>query len=280
MAANDNLVLCWPRPARTWVEAIPVGNGRLGAMVFGGIGSSRIQINDSTVWSGTPFGPDDALADLLRRGAGPARLERIRSAIRSADYRTAESLLMSFEGRYSQEFLPYVDLEISCAEGVASRYDGRTLDLDKGFVEERFVMDGTFVERRTWASAPDGVLCIEMTVDAAPLHEPDVAQPLRYADGPVRGYDPYGAVSVAVATDGETSDRAGRLAVTGLTHLLVSIASATSAEHFWSAAGDWSSGQLSRETLSTVADRRAHAALDVGADVLLDRHIADQVPLL
>src|SRR6266516_4186122 len=224
MAANDNLVLCWPRPARTWVEAIPVGNGRLGAMVFGGIGSSRIQINDSTVWSGTPFGPDDALADLLRRGAGPARLERIRSAIRSADYRTAESLLMSFEGRYSQEFLPYVDLEISCAEGVASRYDGRTLDLDKGFVAERFVMDGTFVERRTWASAPDGVLCIEMTVDAgtldielaarsplreiericrpsglrlgieipvdgAPLHEPDVAQPLRYADGPVRGYD-------------------------------------------------------------------------------------------
>jgi alpha-L-fucosidase 2 len=47
----DDLVLRWPRPATTWFEAAPVGNGRLGAMVFGGAGRARFQVNDATVWS-------------------------------------------------------------------------------------------------------------------------------------------------------------------------------------------------------------------------------------
>lgn len=52
-----DLLLRWPAPAADWNGAAPVGNGRLGAMVFGGTHRARIQINDSTVWSGTPAGP-------------------------------------------------------------------------------------------------------------------------------------------------------------------------------------------------------------------------------
>src|SRR4030095_7322652 len=53
-APARDLVLSYPRPALQWVEALPVGNGRLGAMVFGGPAAEHIQFNESTVWTGVP----------------------------------------------------------------------------------------------------------------------------------------------------------------------------------------------------------------------------------
>src|SRR5258708_8777626 len=105
--AGDDLVLAWPQPASGGFEAAPVGNGRLGAMVFGGVRRSRLQINDSTVWSGRPEGPADALSEVLAAGAGPERLAEVRQAVRDEDHRRGENLLMSFEGGYSQENLPF-----------------------------------------------------------------------------------------------------------------------------------------------------------------------------
>src|SRR4051812_20320223 len=56
----------YPRPAAEWVEALPVGNGRLGAMVFGGIHQERLQLNEDPLWAGGPYAPanPDALAAL------------------------------------------------------------------------------------------------------------------------------------------------------------------------------------------------------------------------
>src|SRR5215469_3276655 len=133
---GGDLVLAWQRPASRWFEAIPVGNGRLGAMVFGGIHDSRFQVNDSTLWSGTPDGPAVGLAEVLASGAGPERLAEVRRAILEEDYRRAETLLMSFEGRYSQEYLPFVDLWMSLPRGPHATYGGRTLNLDTGVVGE------------------------------------------------------------------------------------------------------------------------------------------------
>ena len=82
-------------------------------MVFGGARRARWQINDSTVWSGTPAVPEEALSELLAAGAGPERLEEVRAAIRAEDYRLAELLLLTFEGRYSQEYLPFADLNVT-----------------------------------------------------------------------------------------------------------------------------------------------------------------------
>ena len=53
-APNRDLVLWYPKPASQWVEALPVGNGRLGAMVFGGAADEHLQFNESTVWTGVP----------------------------------------------------------------------------------------------------------------------------------------------------------------------------------------------------------------------------------
>ncbi|MFJ9784659.1 glycosyl hydrolase family 95 catalytic domain-containing protein [Amycolatopsis sp. NPDC101161] len=276
-----DLLLSWPDPAAEWTEAMPVGNGRLGAMVFGGAGRTRIQVNDATVWSGTPDGPAAALAGV---DAGPARLAEVREAVFAKDFRRAESLLMGFEGPYSQEFLPYVDLWLTLPEGTSH---GRTLNLDNGIATERLTIDGHDVERTTWVSRPAQVLCvalsgpidvgvdvstplrevsrdgldlgIEIPVDGAPRHEPQVAEPLRY--GTAAGYDPFGAVAVRVArTD---------------TQVLIVLASSTSAYDAW--IGD---RQHTRDEHRRRAAVLAEQAIETGAAELRRAHEADLRPLL
>ncbi|MEY9932139.1 hypothetical protein ABH926_006788 [Catenulispora sp. GP43] len=301
---STDLVLAWPRPANSRFEAAPVGNGRLAAAVFGGLRLGHWQINDSTVWSGTPSTPAEGLAEVLGAGAGPDRLQEVRSAIRAQDYRRAEQLLMSFEGRYSQEYLPFVDLWMSLdGEG---EYLGRTLNLDDGVVAEEMVLDdGRRIIRRTWASRPAGALCVllevedgtvdidleltselrivqrtglslavEIPVDGAPTHEPS-AEPHRYADGPVGSYDPYAVAAMAIDTDGDVHVADGVARVTGLSRLLLVLTSSTSGADFWSG-----NGPVSREGHRDRAARNAQAALRLGADHLLHEHERDLRALL
>ncbi len=291
-----DLQLSWPDPAAEWTEAMPVGNGRLGAMVFGGTGRTRVQVNDATVWSGYPDGPGDALADVVAAGAGPARLDDVRRAIRAEDYRRAESLLMAFEGPYSQEFLPYVDLWLTLAEGV---HHGRTLNLDTGVTTETLTIGDSEVVRTVWVSRPAQALCVSLTstgpidlgielttplrevernglalgieipIDGAPRHEPEVPEPLRY--GLPDGYDPFGAVAVRVDTDGELAD--GQ--VTGMTRALITLASSTSAADAWTG-----STPSSREEHRSRAAILAGRAVAIGAEELGAAHEADLRRLL
>ncbi|MEV6424665.1 glycoside hydrolase N-terminal domain-containing protein [Streptomyces sp. NPDC051662] len=308
---SDDLRLAWPQPAHEWNEATPVGNGRLGAMVFGGIETARFQINDSTLWSGTPAGPAHALAAVRDQGAGPERLAEIRAAVRAGDHRLAESLLMSFEGDYSQEYLPFADLTMGLEAELPGTYLGRTLNLDNGVVEEQIRFGPQTVRRRTWASRPADALCIEVTadtgtlslnlgltsplreldretgqkglilavsvpVDGAPLHEPGVAEPLRYTDEVTPGgYDPYAALAVRVDTDGEVRGADGRWTVHGMTRALVTVASSTAAACFWSRT-DAKSRADHRAAATVSADR----ALASGAEALLREHQDDLRTLL
>lgn len=315
-----DLVLAWPRPADSWFEAAPVGNGRLGAMVFGGVRRGRWQINDSSVWSGTPSTPAAGLAEVLAAGAGPRRLAEVREAIRAQDYRRAESLLMSFEGRYSQEYLPFVDLWMSFgafdgsdgsdnfdgSDGFDSEYLGRTLNLDTGVVTEEFQADGRRIVRRTWASRPAGAVCVavevggavevghgavdielelaselrvvrrsgfslavELPVDGAPTHEPS-AEPHRYGNGPVEGYDPVGVAAMAVDTDGDVSVLDGVVRIARASRLLVVVTSSTSGADFWSG-----NDPMSRDGHRDRAARNAQAALARGGELLFREHEAD-----
>ncbi len=302
-AEPGDLVLAWPDPAANWFEAAPVGNGRLGAMVFGGVTAARLQINDSTVWSGTPDGPAEDLAAVLAGGAGPERLEQVRAAIRGGDYRRAEALALTFEGRYSQEYLPFADLWMSLQAPGPVAYGGRTLNLDNGIAAEEIRLGRCTVQRLVWASNPAGVICVavsvadgpvdlrlrlssplrtvhtginedglslgtEIPVDGAPRHEPEVAEPLRYAATPsgsglAGGYDPFGAVAVAVETDGLVALAGSEWSVRGMTRALITVASSTSAGDLWA-------GAPLRSRAGHVAQATEHAreALAMGADEL------------
>jgi alpha-L-fucosidase 2 len=84
LAANDDLTLHYQRPATEWVEALPVGNGRLGAMVFGGIHQERLQLNEDTLWAGGPYDPANPEA--------LAALPEIRRLIAAGDYAAAQKM--------------------------------------------------------------------------------------------------------------------------------------------------------------------------------------------
>ena len=290
---GPTLQLAWAEPAHDWAEAAPIGDGRIGAMVFGGA-SGRYQVNDATVWSGTPDGPAEELARLIAGGAGPQRLAEVRAAVDAGAFDRAEELLMSFEGRYTQEFLPFLDLfvELPNARRIA---DGpaRVLDLDRAVVEEELEVDGTRVRRHSRVSAhalfieleADGPLdeiavrwstplretgrtsCpslltidVAVPIDGAPLHEPSVVPPLRYAelgDGPADG---FAAAALAVRNDGSAEASDSGLRIRGVSRLLIALSTSTRAELWWANAGDeWRTS--SHEEIRDRARNRALAAL-------------------
>ena len=212
---TDTLRLTWDAPATHWEEATPLGNGRIGAMAFGGP-DGHYQLNDSTIWSGTPDGPGRALRKVRAGGAGPERLQRVRDALAIGDVRGAEDLLMAFEGPYSQEYLPLADLHVRIDDAEAlpvGDEPARILDLDQAKLTETLALPGGRLTRRSWVSAPAGALLIELSsdvefdasialdtplrgqasahvdgllldvqapIDGAPLHE-ETTDPLRYA---------------------------------------------------------------------------------------------------
>ncbi|MCU1584869.1 MAG: hypothetical protein JWM49_1425 [Microbacteriaceae bacterium] len=305
---DETLRLRWAEPAAAWSEATPVGNGRLGGMVFGGA-RARLQINDATVWSGTPDTPAAGLADVVAQGAGPERLQAVRRAIDAGDLDRARDLVAAFEGGYSQEFLPFADLTIATGpDGAPVSYAGRVLDLDAAVVREEFDVGDVHIVRRWWASAPDAAICVETTatggpidlriaaatplrlerrvtdtsglrlgisipVDGAPLHESDLPAHV-YATDDAAGFDPYAALAVAVSTDGNRETRGDELLIRSATHVLVTISSATNAELWWadSAARP---DRGNRDSLVAYAAERAATALGRGSAELFRRHSAD-----
>jgi alpha-L-fucosidase 2 len=159
--ADRSAVLWYERPAREWIEALPVGNGRLGAMVFGGTGRERIQFNESTLWSGGP-------RDYSHPGASAA-LPRIRSLLFDGDQATADSVAAAafMSVPLTQEsYQAFGDLhvELRGAEAPATAYR-RELDLDRGIATTRFRSGGTTYTREVFASHPAGALVVHITAD-------------------------------------------------------------------------------------------------------------------
>lgn len=301
----DSVRLAWRAPASDWFSAIPIGNGRQGAMVFGG-NPARYQVNDATVWSGHPGIPAEELDRVVHNGAGPALLRTVREALDAGDVRGAEELLMRFEGRYSQEFLPFVDLEIDIPGAVpAPGVPARILDLDAAVVEEQLVVNGIAVRRRSWASAPARAVFVEILseqplpvvgvrlssplptrgewaqddaigidvdvpIDGAPLHE--AARPAHlHAETPMPGWDGMAAAAVSVSSDGIVSAAASGLRVASARRVLLALSSSSRAASWW--AGQDGEHALSAAGIRAEARDLARAAVR-SADPLAD-HLAD-----
>jgi alpha-L-fucosidase 2 len=151
--------LWYTTPANTWVEALPVGNGRLGAMVFGGIAQERLQLNEDTLWSGGP-----------RPGDNPAArdvLSAVRAAIFAGRYVEADRLALQMQGIFTQSYLPLGDLRLTF-DGVdadaVTKYR-RSLSLDDAISTTSFVLDGATFTREVFASAPHQAIFVRITCD-------------------------------------------------------------------------------------------------------------------
>ncbi|WBS04742.1 glycoside hydrolase family 95 protein [Pseudoduganella sp. SL102] len=164
----DGLVLHYDKPAAAWTEALPVGNGRLGAMVFGRPGEELLQLNEATLWSGGPVARD------LNPGAFDA-LGKARAALARGDYAAGSDWARRMQGPYTESYLPLGDLAIrQDYQGEATGYR-RALDIRDGIATTSFTAGGVRYQREVFASAPDQVIVVRLTSDRPGRLNLDVA---------------------------------------------------------------------------------------------------------
>jgi alpha-L-fucosidase 2 len=155
--AQEELKLWYEKPAKEWTEALPVGNGRIGAMIFGGTDSELLQLNEATLWSGGPQ------KDNINPEA-PKYLKPIREALAKNDFQTAMDLCKKMQGPYSESFLPMGDLSIKqtfAGKGETYNYY-RELDLSRAVALIRFGQGGVDFSREIFISFPDSVLVVKI----------------------------------------------------------------------------------------------------------------------
>ena len=160
--SGDRLTLQYAEPARQWVEALPIGNGKMGAMVFGGTVHERIQFNESTIWTGEPH-------SYARIGAS-RYLGEIRSLLFEGRQREAEALaqvqFMSAPLR-QRTYQSFGDLALTFPglDSSAVRDYQRVLDLDSAIVTTRFRIGDVSYVRQVFASYPDRAIVMRITAD-------------------------------------------------------------------------------------------------------------------
>ena len=154
---SPGFTLAYDQPATRWTEALPIGNGRLGAMVFGGTEDERLQVNEGTLWGGRPHDYTNPEAS--------ARLADIRRLIFAGKVDEAEKLADAVMGRPKllMPYQPFCDVRMHFpGHGQATAYR-RELRLDDATVETRYTIGATEFRREVFASFPAQVLVIRLT---------------------------------------------------------------------------------------------------------------------
>ncbi len=157
-AEESPLTLWYRQPAAQWVEALPVGNGRLGAMVFGGIEHERLQLNEDTLWAGGPYDPSHA--------AAREALPRVRRLIADGAFADAERLIMEQIIARPPREMPYQtvgDVTITMAGGTSATDYRRSLDLDTAIARTSFRVGNVRYAREVFSSPVDQVIVCRLT---------------------------------------------------------------------------------------------------------------------
>ena len=155
-----DLKLWYNQPARAWTEALPVGSGRLGAMVFGTVEKERLQFNEDTLWTGEPH-------DYSHEGAAEY-LDEIRKLLFEGKQREAERLasehFMSVPLR-QEKYQPFADIVIEFpGHGGFCDYR-RELDIDTAIAKVRYKVGDATYTREMFSSYPDQVIVVRLSCD-------------------------------------------------------------------------------------------------------------------
>lgn len=157
---NGTNVLWYRQEAQTWNEALPLGNGRLGAMVFGGAENERLCLNEDTLWSGYP--------SFYENPDAPAAYRRACELALQGKYTEAQAELEDHcTGLWSQVYLALGEINLSMYH--IGQTDGlrRSLDISEGVHTVEYDADGIHFKRETFISAPDRILVMRLTADRA-----------------------------------------------------------------------------------------------------------------
>lgn len=156
--AQSNHILWYNQPAEFFEESLVLGNGKMGATVFGGVNSDKIYLNDITLWSGEP----------VNANMNPEvykNIPAIREALQKENYKLAEELNKKLQGKNSESFSPLGTLEINNHHTAKATNYYRELDLSKALSKVSYVVDGVKFTREYFVSAPDKIMVIKLTTN-------------------------------------------------------------------------------------------------------------------
>jgi alpha-L-fucosidase 2 len=282
-AGGDPNHLWYDKPAARWVEALPVGNGRVSAMVFGGVAQERLQLNEGTLWAGGPYDPVNPEAK--------EALPQVRQLVNEGKYREAVKLISAKVMAKPLGQMPYQtvgDLLLTFPGATNAEDYRRELNLDTATTAVSYTTDGVRYTREVFASAPDNVIVLRLSADQpgkiaftagmkTPMkatvetdgNETLVMSGLGGSAGGIKGQLRYQARVRIIASGGRTTAEAGRVVVTNANEVTLLIAAATSYRKFDDVSGDAESAV--KQHLATAA-RKSFAALRAA-------HLADYQPL-
>ncbi|MFT3997885.1 MAG: glycoside hydrolase family 95 protein [Asticcacaulis sp.] len=277
-APAPNLKLWYDRPADEWVKALPVGNGRLGGMVFGGVAFERLQINEDTFYAGSPYNPTNPRS---REG-----LPQVQKLIFDGKYAEAEKLanatLISTPIK-QMAYQPVGDL-ILLFPGLdnTSKYV-RSLDLSEGIVATEFNVGSTRHRREVFVSAKDQVMVVRLSGDKGKAVTADISlsspqnSDIETLNGDtivIRGVSPTQQgiegklpfeLRAKIISGGTLTSREGGVYVSGAEDAVILISAATGYVRFDDISGD--PAQINAERIARAASK-GYAALK--ADHLKD----------
>lgn len=155
----QNLKLWYQQPAKTWVEALPVGNSSMGAMVYGGTSREELQLNEETLWGGGPYRNDNPKA--------LESLAEVRNLIFSGKTMDAQNLIDQtfYTGRNGMPYQTIGSLIIEAPGHEKAKNYYRDLNLERAVATTRYQVDGVNFQREVFASFPDRVIIVRFTTD-------------------------------------------------------------------------------------------------------------------
>jgi alpha-L-fucosidase 2 len=159
-AGDEANVLWYDKPAVKWEEALPVGNGRVSAMIFGGANQERLQLNEGTLWAGGPYDPVNPEAK--------AALPEVRQLVNDGKYREAARLISAKVMAKPLGQMPYQtvgDLLLTFSGSTNTENYRRELNLDTATATTSYASDGVRYTREVFANAPDNVIVVRLTAD-------------------------------------------------------------------------------------------------------------------
>jgi alpha-L-fucosidase 2 len=175
----NDLILWYDKPAAQWIDALPIGNGRLGAMVFGGgedgaFNKELLQFNEDTLWSGQPRDGNNHDAKNYLADIRTAVLEK-------QDYHVADQLCRKMQGLFAEAYQPLGNLGLELTHAGPSQNYRRQLDLDNACATTSYEVGGVKFHREAFVSAPDQVLVLRVTAS-----QPHQLNAILKLDGPLQ----------------------------------------------------------------------------------------------
>ncbi len=291
---GNNLKLWYNKPASQFEEALPLGNGRLGVMVYGGVKEERFSLNETTLWAGGPVNPD-------MNPNAKNYLQPVRDALFNENYKAADSLVRFMQGKYSESYAPLGNLFIDFSHTSAPAGYKRQLDIQNAIATTSYLADQTEYKREVFVSYPGQVVVIRLTAKGkdklnfscrfnsllpsktiitnaglhlkgyAPIHaEPNyrgnISNAILYDS--INGMR-FSAIVKLLKTDGRQSFRDSTLQVSKATEAIILVSMATSYNGF-----DKNPGTEGRNEIA-LAEGYLQKAAGKNYSLLLKDHVAD-----